>query len=586
MGLVIPPKREAREPSPSPILLNTEQINSVPLLLGIIEQMGIRELIDAHVTPHGFWQGASVGTLVSIWLCHILAERDHRLVAVRDWVSQRVVTFNTLLDTTLRDTDCSDDRLANVLSMLGDEATQASLDQAMLQRWIRVYRLPTDTVRLDSTSVSVYHDTVDDESLLHQGHSKDHRPDLRQFKAMLASLDPLGLPLVCQPVAGNRADDGLYVPVYQAAVKALGLSSVLVVGDSKMGALATRGHIAAGQSAYLCAYRPASATEELAIWREQALERQATWQCLEKIDPKSGEVLSEVMIDEWEREQSWTHPVTKHTHQWSERVLVTRSSAYQGGLRRRHERTLARLTEDLAKLWQPPGRGRKRYSSRQALEGVVAQRIAQANLTGVVQTRVAQETLPDGTTRWIVSALWVNLAAWQALVERLGWQVYVTNTTQAHYEAPALVAAYHQQVVQERGFSRLKSRHLHIRPVYLRDEKRIAGLLWLLCLALRVLTLTEYRLRTALAERGEELVGLNPASRTQSTARPTTERVLDAFTSITLTTIEVEGGHYQHVTPLNATQYHILALLKLPDDLYERLASPPTHSNFVLHLRE
>ena len=586
MGLVIPPRREAREPSPSPILLHTEPINSVPLLLGIIEQMGIRRLIDAHVRPHGLWQGASVGTLVSIWLCHILAERNHRLVAVRDWVAQRVVTFNTLLDTTLRDIDCTDDRLANVLSMLGDAPTQASLDEAMLQRWIRVYRLPTETMRLDSTRVSVYHDTVDDESLLHQGHSKDHRPDLRQFKVMLASLDPLGLPLVCQPVAGNRADDGLYVPVYQAAVKALGLSSVLVVGDSKMGALATRGHIVAGQSAYLCAYRPPSATAELAIWREQALGRQATWQGLEKIAPKTGEVLSEVMIDAWEREQSWTHPVTRHTHQWRERVLVTRSSAYQAGLRRRHERTLARLSEDLAKLWQPLGRGRKRYGSRQALEGVVAQRIAQANLTGVVQTRVAQETLPDGTTRWVVSALWVNLAAWQGLVERLGWQVYVTNTTKAHYEAPALVAAYHQQVVQERGFSRLKSRHLHIRPVYLRDEKRIAGLLWLLCLALRVLTLTEYRLRTALAERGEELVGLNPASRTPSTARPTTERVLDAFPSITLTTIEVEGGQYRHVTPLNATQCHILALLKLPDDLYERLANPPTNSNFVLHLRE
>jgi hypothetical protein len=53
-----------------------------------------------------------------------------------------------------------------------------------------------------------------------------------------------------------------------------------------------------------------------------------------------------------------------------------------------------------------------------------------------------------------------------------------------------------------------------------------------------------------------------------------------------LTTIEVEEGHYQHVTPLNATQRHILALLKLPDDLYERLATPPTNSNFVLHLRE
>ena len=121
MGLVIPPRREAREPSPSPILLHTEQINSVPLLLGVIEQMGIRGLIDAHVTPHGFWRGASVGTLVSIWLCRMVAQRDPRLVAVRDWVAQRTMTFNTLLDLTLRDTDCSDDRLANVLSMLGNE---------------------------------------------------------------------------------------------------------------------------------------------------------------------------------------------------------------------------------------------------------------------------------------------------------------------------------------------------------------------------------------------------------------------------------------------------------------------------------
>jgi transposase len=546
--------------------------------------MGIRDVIDAHVTPHGAWQGASVGTLVSIWLCHILAERDHCLVAVRDWVAERTQTFNTLLEMILRDTDCTDDRLGNVLSMLGAETTQATLDRAMLEKWVRVYRLPTVTMRLDSTSVSVYHDARTDESLFQQGHSKDHRPDLRQFKAMLATLDPLGLPLVCQPVAGHRADDGLYVPAYEAAVQALGTSEVLVVGDSKMGALATRGHMVAGQSCYLCAYRPPSATEELASWREQALVRSATWQCLEKVDPKTGEVLSEVMIDEWEREQSWTHPMTQQSHTWTERVLVVRSSAYQAGLRQRQARALTRLTEDLVTLWHPPGRGRKRYRSREELERTVAERIARAGLPGVVQTAVAEETLPDGTSRWIVSAVWVHLAAWQDLVDRLGWQVYVTNTTKVHYSAPALVASYHQQALEERGFSRLKTRNLHIRPVYLRNETRIAGLLWLLCLALRVLTLTEHRLRTALATRGEKLAGLNPASRTQSTLRPTTERVLAVFTALTLTTIGTAGGSYHHVTPLNATQRHILALLELPDNLYERLARPST--NFVLHLRE
>jgi len=209
MGFVTPPDIE---PSQSTLTLTNEQINNVPLLFGVIEQMGIRDVIDAHVTPHGAWQGASVGTLISIWLCHLLAERDHCLVSVRDWVAQRSQTCNTLLDMTLRDTDCTDDRLANVLSMLGDETTQAALDGALLGKWVRVYRLPTEIMRLDSTSVSVYHDAATDESLLQQGHSKDHRPDLRQCKAMLAPLDPLGLPLVCQPVAGHRADDGLYVP--------------------------------------------------------------------------------------------------------------------------------------------------------------------------------------------------------------------------------------------------------------------------------------------------------------------------------------------------------------------------------------
>jgi len=401
---------------------------------------------------------------------------------------------------------------------------------------------------------------------------------------MLATLAPLGLPLVCQPVAGNRADDGVYVPAYAAAAAALGTTAVLVVGESKMGALGTRGHMVAGGSCSLCAYRPPSATEELAAWREQALRRAATWQGLEHVTPKTGAVLSEVMMDEWEREHSWTHPVTQQRHTWSERVLVVRSSAYQAGRRRRRARALTRLTDDWVMLWQAPRRGRKRYRSRQELERTVAERIARAGLTGVVQTAVAQEMLPDGTTRWVVSAVWGHLAAWQALGDRLGWQVYVTTTTKTHYRAPALVMSYHQHALEERGCSRLKPRNLRIRPVSLRDETRLVGLLWLLCLALRVLTLTEYRWRTALAERGATLAGLNPASRAQSTSRPTTERVLAVFTSIPLTTIGTEGGSSHHVTPLNATQRHILALLELPDTLYERLARPST--NFVPHLRE
>ena len=80
-----------------------------------------------------------------------------------------------------------------------------------------------------------------------------------------------------------------------------------------------------------------------------------------------------------------------------------------------------------------------------------------------------------------------------------------------------------------------------IRPLYVRDERRIAGLVWLLLLALRVLVLVEQRVRQALAERNQELTGLNPASRTQTTTQPTSERILKAFKNLTRSQIELGG---------------------------------------------
>lgn len=570
--------------TPPELTITTEQVNSLPLLLGILTDMGIRDLIDAHIRPHGNWEGASVGTVLSIWLSHILQERDHTMVAVRDWAADRVQTINTLLDMTLRDTDCTDDRLATVLTMLGDPATQATLDAALLQRWIRVYRLPTETVRLDSTSVSVYHDTVDDASLLQHGWSKDHRPDLRQFKLMLATLDPLGLPISCQTVAGNRSDNPLYIPAYDAAVAALGTSDVLVVGDSKMTDLATRGHIVARGSRYLGAYRPIHATAEIAGWVEAALTRASTWTRIETVDRRTGELQLDAVIDPFAREQTWQHPTTQQSSTWRERVLVVRTTAYQVGLRRLREQALDRLTPDLLKLAQPPTRGRKRYRQAADLAAVVAKRIAAAKLDGVVQTALEPVPLPDGTSAWVLAALWVDLTAWQAMVDRLGWQVYVSNTTPEQYAVPALVAAYHQQPVHERSFSRLKTRNLHLRPVFLRDETRIAGLVWLLCLALRILVLTEQRLRTAVQAQGTELVGLNPASRTQATTQPTTERVIRAFRNLTVTVVTGERWEQRHVSSLNATQQQILTLLRLPSDLYARLGQPP--ANLALQMRE
>jgi len=562
--------------------ITSEQINDLPLLLGIMEEMGIRGHIDSQIEQHGSWAGLSAGSMIVIWLSYMLSERDHRMVAVREWANQRAQVLNELLGIQLRETDMSDDRLARVLSKVGDETVQARIDTAMVQSWITVYALPSETIRLDSTSVSVYSEVNEAGELIHYGHSKDHRPDLGQFKVMLSSLDPMGMPLGSAVVGGERADDGLYVPMYEQTVGILGKRNVLVVGDSKMAALGTRGHIVAGGSAYLCAYRPVGSRHDVADWVEQALQHPQDWQTMTEIEASTGEIQTTALVYEWTRPQSWTGADQPQVMDWTERVLVVRSEQLHHSLCHKRRERWAHLAQALSDLGLPPARGRKRYRTRAELQNKVDDLLAHHDFTGLVTLHLVEETLPTGTTRWTVGSFALDPAAWQASLQRLGWLVYLTNTSSAQYDTPALLWNYRHQVFIERSFSRLKTRHLSIRPLFVRDEQRISGLTWLLCLALRVLTLTEFRLRSALQQHHQALTGLNPAIPSQATNRPTTERVIHAFQNLTLTLVQMGTLIIRHVTPLSSTQNHILALLNLPPDLYSRLTRLPPNLSLSL----
>jgi len=56
---------------------------------------------------------------------------------------------------------------------------------------------------------------------------------------MVAALDPLGLPVATGVVAGNQADDPLYVPAIKRMLGLITEAVLLFVGDCKMSALAT-----------------------------------------------------------------------------------------------------------------------------------------------------------------------------------------------------------------------------------------------------------------------------------------------------------------------------------------------------------
>ena len=150
--------------------------------------------------------------------------------------------------------------MGHLLKHLSKPQSWHGIERDLNARSIEVYALSQDVIRCDATTVSGDHD-VTDGGLLQFGHSKDD-PSRPQIKVMMGSLDPLGMPLATDVLSGERADDGLYIPLIERIAAGLNTPGLLFVGDCKMSALATRAYVAGRQHFYLSPLPLTGATAE------------------------------------------------------------------------------------------------------------------------------------------------------------------------------------------------------------------------------------------------------------------------------------------------------------------------------------
>jgi transposase len=565
------------------LTVDSERVDDIPLLVAQQARMGLPELLDSHFPTHGNRQGLSVGWLTTLWLSYILSQGDHRLSSVQFWAKQRLATLQQSSGQAVSELDFSDDRLADVLSALSNDRRWQGFEIGVNQRLLRVYDLSGGPVRLDSTTAAGYW-TVTDDGLLQFGHSKDHRPDLPQVKIMLSTLDPLGLPLVSQIVAGSRADDGLYVPAVAQVRQAVGRQGLLYIGDSKMGALETRAYIQAGGDYYLCPLGQVQLPPtQLAAYLAAAPPEQVTVTSLAAAG--SGEVLA----SGWELSESLQATVAGQPVQWTERRLVVRSAALADKAIGQLQANLTAAQDALAALTVRK-RGKKVLRTRSELQAAAEAILDRYAVGGLLHVSYSEESTTHmvraykgraaGPHTSTVVSLQVTLdrAAVQTREQSLGWRVYATNQPAAHLSLPQAVLAYRSEYLIEHGFARLKGRPLALAPTYLHSDARVKGLVRLLTIGLRILTLLEYTVRHSLAQRQMTLTGLYPENPQRASARPTAERLLVAYRGVTLSVIHLPGQLHRYLTPLSELQQRILTLLELPADTYSRLAMPSQNS--------
>lgn len=567
--------------------ISSERLDDTVLLLHVLLQLELPQLLDTHLERHGNQQGMSWGWLITLWLVHLLTQSDHRKVVVREWVRRNHRTLEQITQQEIRDTDFTDDRLTRVLAALQPAPTWRAIEDELASKTLRVYDLPQEVVRLDATTVSGYH-TGGQDSLFQFGHSKD-APDLLQVKVMQATLDPLGLPLLTQVVSGECADDPLYVPMIKSVSAQLRRCGLLFVGDAKMSALGTRAAIQEQADFYLTPLpQTAPNARMLEQWVQTALNHphQLTTIPLPPTEerPHKEDCLGYALQRRQESQEG---------HSWNEQVLVVYSPTYAKTLCTGLHQRLASAQQKLRALTPEPGRGkrvvREEAALRAAAAAVLKSHRVQGLLTFDIDCQISAQIQyvgrgrggPDReqsvheSRRYRITDVVIDARAVAAAEQLLGWRAYVSNAPQTRLSLADAVLVYRQEWRIERGFHRMKGAPLSLNPLFVKRDDQVEGLIHLLSLALRFLTLIEYRVRRRLQESGSQLVGLHPENPKKGTCRPTTERLLQAFDPIDLTIVHLPEGDRRHVTPLTSLQIQILELLDLSPDIYTSLAKLP-----------
>jgi transposase len=563
----------------TPHVHRVERVDDIPVLLATLQRLKVDKILDRHFPSGHRWKGElTFGEVACVWLAFITSQGDHRLCRVQPWVEANLHTLAACLGKPVRPLDFQDDRLADILDHLALDGSWEDCESDVNQNTIRVYDLKADFFRVDMSTANSYVETLCERGLFQFGHSKD-RDDQPQIKVAMAALDPLGMPVTTAVVPGNRADDPLYVPEIKKVQRAFGQGGKTFVMDCKGASLDTRAYLASTKDFYLT---PLSETQLPPKKRRVLL--QPVWdgrQALQQVyRPAAEEEEGEELVAEgFSLDVQVQAEVNGKPVVWTERRWLVRSLAYAQGQHKQLERRLQKAIEQLTALNERK-QGKKRLTARQMQEAA-GQIMKQQRVEGMLNVEVRTTThkkkvraygdRPERVEKEREHRLEVSRREEEIeqAKREMGWRVYATN--QVVMTLVAVVWGYRGQNRLEDNWSRLKGQPLGLTPMFLQYESRIHGLVLLLSLGLRLLTVLEWTMRKKRQENKETLKGLYPGQPGRQAKNPSAELLLQAFKGISLVIVETAGQHVAQVVPLTALQQKLLDLWGLPPDLYQRL---------------
>jgi len=556
--------------------LLSRTLGGVPIVNHMLDRLGLPGLLGEALGEVDGRAKLAPAAAIRLVITNLLLGREP-LYALGEWAARYDPALLGLSDAEAA--AINDDRVGRALDALFD-ADRASLLTAVMLAAISEFGIDTARLHNDSTSISVHgaYRAADGTvragkptPVITQGHSKDHRPDLKQLVWILTVSADGAVPIAYRLADGNTVDDPTHVPTWDGLVALLGRVDFLYVADSKLCSRQAMGHIA-GRGGRFVTVMPRSRKEDGAfrdwlqdhtpVWTEAARRPGARLG-----DPDEVYCTTPALTPSAEGYRIvWVHSTAKAGRDAASRMTRT-------------EAGIAAIEALDGKLAGP----RNRLKTRAAVDKAAAAALVDARAERWVTYTVTETTTktykqagpgrPGAstnyreilTTRYTVSA---DIALDRIAYDAASDGCFPLITCDRDLDNAAVLAAYRYQPNLERRHHLLKSVQ-DAAPILLHSPARIEALFCCQFLALLLAALIEREVRDNMARVNLDSIELYPELR--SCRAPSTERILEIFTSIARHQLHHDGALIQTFQPeLSAQQQQLLDLLGLPHNAYTR----------------
>ena len=551
----------------------THSVGALPIINRLLKRMRLTEFLGRHLPPEDKRTKVDTPRVVLLLLRNLLVSREP-VYGVAEWACNFGPELFDLWPQDLQ--HLNDDRVGRCTDRVFTALT-TGLIMDVVTHVVQEFDVDLSELHNDSTTVSFFGDYPAAETeqrlsgqtvpAITWGHSKDHRPDLKQLLYILTVSDDGGVPVYFQAASGNVVDDQTHQATWRLLAELVQRPDFVYVADCKLATTENMNAIAA-QGGRFITVLPATRKED-AQFRGRLIEQPEAipWRDAYRLTNDDGSLrdLFRVCTDEQVSKEGyrllWFHSRSK-----VEADGATRA--------RRLQRAIGELTDLRQRLRGPRTRFREREKVIAEVEMILQTHAAKDFLHVDIQEREEEKYRQAGRgrphqgTKYTRSVRTRFDLAWQVDGQQLdravaGDGVFPLITNLTDWEAADVLQAYKRQPIIEKRFSQLKT-DFCVAPVYLKNVKRIVGLLAIYFFALMVQSLLERELRNAMAEQGVESLPLYPEGR--PCKRPTTRQVLDVFEPLARHTISTKGSDDLEVFTTELAPIHrtILKLLRVP----------------------